>query len=342
MKRHLTMPGHADERRHSRLRHAVVAMLVLAVTAAHWWTPQGEVSLHAVHILLRKLYLLPVVLAAIWFGLRAALLTAAVITILYAPHVILQWGGQRGENVNQVGEAITIWLTAVIAGLFADAEKRVLARLTRAYEGVVNALVAALDMREHDTEVHSLRVRAYTLRLAEELRVEPGRRRVFALAALLHDIGKIGVSDSILLKQGKLTEEEWSQMRRHPEFGRRILAPVPFLREAQRIVYAHHERYDGSGYPTGLSGSSIPWGARIFAVADVFDALTSARPYKDTMTYSQARTEIEAGRGSHFDPDVVDAFLRVAPAEWEAIRTAVARSDGQAESATEELLKETP
>ncbi|MFQ5495242.1 MAG: hypothetical protein ACE5EX_07650, partial [Phycisphaerae bacterium] len=164
-----------------RWRGTIIALLVVAVTGAHWWTPQGHDYLHAIHISLRKLYLLPVVLAAIWFDLRAALLTAGAVTLLYTPHVIWQWGGQRAENINQAGELVTIWAAAVISGVFVGAEKGALRRLAGAYEGVVKALVAALDMREHDTELHSLRVRAYTLRLAEELGVEPDQRRVYAL-----------------------------------------------------------------------------------------------------------------------------------------------------------------
>ncbi len=314
--------------KYSRLRGMVVALLVLAVTGAHWWTPQGQEYLHAIHISLRKLYLVPVVLAAIWFDFRAALLTAGAVTVLYAPHVIWQWGGQHAENINQVGEVVTIWVTATIAGIFVGAEKGALRRLAGAYEGIVKALVAALDMREHDTELHSLRVRAYTLRLADELGVEPDQRRVYALGALLHDIGKIGIPDAVLLKRGRLSEIEWVRIRKHPALGQRILDPVPFLQEATEIVYAHHEKYDGTGYPRGLAGTSIPRGARLFAVADVFDALTSARPYKNAMTYAEARREIKANKSSHFDPEVVEAFLRVPPAEWDTIRSAIERMEG--------------
>jgi len=219
----------------------------------------------------------------------------------------------------------------VVCGLFADAEKGTLRRLAGAYEGVVKALVAALDMREHDTELHSLRVRAYTLRLAEELQIAPDRQRVYALAALLHDIGKIGVPDAVLLKRGGLTEDEWVCIRAHPAMGRRILEPVPFLREAQEIVYAHHEKYDGTGYPRGLAGMNIPHGARIFAVADVYDALTSARPYKKALRYADARREIEADKAKHFDPRVVDAFLCIPEAEWTTIRELIEKTDGDSE-----------
>lgn len=311
---------------HVRLRWTIVVALVLAVTIAHWCTPREHAYLLAIHVSLRKLYILPVVLAAIWFGFRASLLAAGAISVLYAPHVFIQWSGQSAENLNQAGELVTIWLTAAIAGVFVDGEKRALRRLATTYEGTVRALVAALDMREHDTELHSLRVRAYTLRLAEELRVSATQQKTYGLAALLHDIGKIGVPDAVLLKNGRLTEDEWVYIHRHPELGRRILAHVGFLSEARDIVFAHHEKFDGTGYPRSLSGAAIPRGARIFAVADVFDALTSVRPYKDAMTYTEARREIEKGRGEHFDPQVVDAFLRIPPADWTLIREHIERA----------------
>lgn len=321
------LPPDAEGYGHSSLRGAIVVLLVVAVTSAHWWTPVGHDYLHVAHITLRKLYILPVVLAAIWFDLRAALLTAGVVTLFYTPHIILQWGGQRAENINQAGELVTIWVTAAIVGVFVGAEKGALRHLAGAYEGVVKALVAALDIREHDTELHSLRVRAYTNKLSEELGVKPDQRRVYALGALMHDIGKIGVPDAILLKQGRLSEREWVQIRKHPALGRRILEPVGFLSEAREIVYAHHEKYDGTGYPRGLARTDIPRGARIFAVADVFDALTSARPYKEAMTYAEARRELEAGKGTHFDPEVIDAFLRVPAAEWREIRSSIERAE---------------
>ncbi len=305
------------------LRIAVVALLVLAVTGAHWWTPRGGESLLVIHVALRKLYILPVVMAAVWFDLRVVLLAALAVTLLYMPHVVLQWDDQRSENINQVGEIATIWVTAVLAGTFVGREKNALARLAGAYGGSVTALVTALDAREHHTQQHSLRVRAYTMRLARELGIRPAEQRIYALGALLHDVGKIGVPDSILLKPGRLSNEEWERIKEHPAIGRRILSSVPFLHEATGIVYAHHEKFDGTGYPRGLAGREIPFGARLFAVADVFDALTSDRPYKGTLSYDEARIEIEAGSGSHFDPEVVAAFLGVAEPEWDRIRSAI-------------------
>jgi putative nucleotidyltransferase with HDIG domain len=318
---------------------ASIAWLVLLVTSAHWWTPRGGDYLHVTHVVLRKLYILPVVLAAGWFNLRGAIVTAGIVTMLYIPHVVLQWQGATRENVNQAGEIATLWITAGLSGVFIGREKAALARLAAAYRGTVKALVAALDAREHDTEQHSERVRAYGLRLADELRISTVDRQSLALGALLHDIGKIGVPDAILLKPGRLTKDEWRRMREHPDLGRRIVTSVPFLKDAIQVVHHHHERFDGSGYPEGLAGAEIPIGARIFAVADVFDALTSVRPYREPAAYVDARQEIESGAGTLFDPNVVVAFCRVPAEEWERIRERV-RSAGTEGVASTALCSE--
>ncbi len=303
-----------------RLRMAFVALCVLAVAGAHWWTPRANITDHAIHVLLRKMFLIPIVLAAVWLTLKGALLTALAITALYLPHVALQWSGETTENINQVGEVLTFWAIAAIAGVMVQREKQAISERAKTYQGAVRALVAALDAREHDTEQHSERVCAYSLRLARQLTVSGQVKHALALGSLLHDIGKIGIPDRILLKPGPLTDEEWQCMRTHPDMGAKILASVPFLADAIQIVNCHHERFDGSGYPRGLSGAEIPLGARIFAVADVYDALTSARPYRQPMSPSQAGDEIKRASGSHFDPLAVDAFLSIPTDEWSQLR----------------------
>jgi putative two-component system response regulator len=193
--------------------------------------------------------------------------------------------------------------------------------LSAASEVTLNALVAALDAREHEAEAHSRRVSKYALHLASVMDIERAAREDIRKGALLHDIGKIGISDRILLKPGKLTPEEWVEMRRHPDIGYWILAGVRDLGTASEIIIAHHERWDGSGYPNGLQGAGIPLGARIFSVVDAFDALTSNRPYHRGESYELARREIETNAGTQFDPNVVEHFLRVPPSLWEDIRS---------------------
>jgi len=182
------------------------------------------------------------------------------------------------------------------------------------------SLCNALDLRDTDTQWHSRRVALYTHRLATELGLRGEELRDIERGALLHDIGKIGVSDTILLKPGKLTEDEWKSMRRHSLFGAQILAGIPFLLRARQLVAQHHERWDGSGYNGGLRGEQICIGARIFAVIDTYDAVTSDRPYRKALGHAQALSEIRKGRGTQFDPAVVDGFEHIPAAEWEEIR----------------------
>jgi putative nucleotidyltransferase with HDIG domain len=189
------------------------------------------------------------------------------------------------------------------------------------------SLCNALDLRDTDTQWHSRRVALYTRRLCAELGLHGEELRDIERGALLHDIGKIGVSDTILLKPGKLTEDEWTSMRRHSLFGAQILAGIPFLLRARQLVAQHHERWDGRGYNSGLRGEQICIGARVFSVIDTYDAITSDRPYRKAMGHAQALLEIRKGRGTQFDPAVVDAFERVRAEDWDEIRRRSADSE---------------
>lgn len=198
--------------------------------------------------------------------------------------------------------------------------KAALRQVEATYEATLDALVCALDAREHETQAHSQRVRLYTLELARLLKYPMERMNELGRGALLHDIGKIGVSDTILLKPGPLTADEWVEMRRHPEIGYAILTGISFLQQPAEIVLTHQERYDGSGYPQKLVGEGIPFGSRIFAVVDCFDALTSDRPYRRAAPYEEARAELEDKAGTLFDPRVVEAFCSVSAERWGEIR----------------------
>ncbi len=188
--------------------------------------------------------------------------------------------------------------------------------LSISYDRTLSALVAALDARDKETEGHSKRVVAYTLALARAMGLPEDQLQDIARGALLHDIGKIGVPDGILHKPGKLSDEEWAIIRKHPEWGKQILEGIPFLEEPAEMVYSHHERWDGKGYPDGISGTDIPIGARLFAVVDAFDAITSDRPYREASSYTVAREEVEHGRGRQFDPAIVEAFMQFSEADW--------------------------
>jgi response regulator RpfG family c-di-GMP phosphodiesterase len=192
-----------------------------------------------------------------------------------------------------------------------------LRELEETYQVTLEALGSALATREIGTEQHSRRVHAYCIALARAHGVPDSELGALGRGVLLHDIGKIGISDAVLLKPGPLTPEEWAIMRSHPEVGRQLLERIPFLRDAIPVVYHHHERWDGTGYPLGLRGKAIPITARIFAVADAFDALTFDRPYSKAVEMELARARIAEASGSHFDPAVVATFLGMPLAVFE-------------------------
>lgn len=198
----------------------------------------------------------------------------------------------------------------------ADLERRVVERTN----GLLEAMISALDYRDTETQWHSRRVALYSRRIAEEVGLTGTALEVVEQGALLHDIGKIGVRDSILLKPGPLTPEEWVEMRRHSEYGYRMLAKMPYLHEAALIVLHHQERWDGRGYPQGLRGEEIVLGARIFTIADTMDAITSDRPYRKGRPLQVAKDEIRRCSGTQFDPVLAEAFLRIPDTEWARIR----------------------
>ena len=187
----------------------------------------------------------------------------------------------------------------------------------------LEALVTALDAREHETRAHSQRVREYAMTLAKSLGLKHDDLLQTGRGALLHDVGKIGVRDSILLKPGKLNEEEWCEMKKHSQIGYNILQSIEFLSPAAEIVLCHQERWDGKGYPQRLAGEDIPLGARIFAIADTLDAMTSDRPYRKALSFKTAWNEIRSCSGTQFDPRIVDAFLALPLESWIAIHDSV-------------------
>ncbi len=192
-------------------------------------------------------------------------------------------------------------------------------------ESALDTLLTALKGRGTEPPGHSERVTAYTIETADRMGLPAQERYGIERGALLHDIGKIGIPDRILLKSGPLTPEEWTEVRKHPVIGWQMCAPIPLLADASLVVRHHHERWDGSGYPDGLSGAEIPPGARIFAFADAFDAMTSERPYRKTVSMAEARAEIERGVGSRYDPEIAAIFLNILPARLEQIRLLAGR-----------------
>ena len=203
-------------------------------------------------------------------------------------------------------------------------------RIEMTYDETLRALGAALDLRDTETAGHSERVSRYTLEIARGMGCSSDELRQIARGSYMHDIGKIGIPDSILLKEGKLTQEETEIMQSHVRIGYDLVCRVAFLAPAAAIVLTHQERFDGTGYPQGLVGEEIPLGARIFSVADTLDAMTSDRPYRRALPFSTARDEITRESGRQFDPEVVRVFLSIPEEVWSNIRLEVAGYRGNA------------
>jgi len=180
-----------------------------------------------------------------------------------------------------------------------------------AYDATIEGWSHALDLRDKETEGHTQRVTEMTVKLARTFGLSDAELVQVRWGALLHDIGKMGVPDGILLKPGLLTDKEWVSMKKHPGFAYDMLSPIHYLRNAIDIPYCHHEKWDGSGYPRGLKGTKIPLAARIFAVVDVWDALRSDRPYRPAWAADKVREHIRSSAGTHFDPQVVDVFMQM-------------------------------
>jgi putative nucleotidyltransferase with HDIG domain len=237
------------------------------------------------------------------------------------------WNMAAGIALIIATAAMLLWL--ILRGVYSRSSRQILSQASalrtalaeteRTYDATLAALSSALDVRDTETEGHARRVVRYMELIADGLNVPVEQHATLRRGALLHDIGKIGVPDHILRKPGPLTENEWHTMRTHPDLGAKIIANVPFLEEVAVIIRAHHERWDGSGYPEGLGGEQIPLGARIFAVADSFDAMTSDRPYRRGRDLEEALAEIARCANTQFDPQVVRAFLSAPMARIESI-----------------------
>ena len=194
-----------------------------------------------------------------------------------------------------------------------------MAELEHSYSATLEALGSAIDLRDGPTAGHSRRVFWYSLKIAEAMGGLGNELRNLSMGAWLHDIGKLAIPDGILLKPGALTDQERQIMQNHVQIGYDLVKGIPFLADAAEIILAHHERCNGTGYPRGLRSNEIPMGAKIFAVADSFDAMTSDRPYRSAMPFPVARQEIERGTGPLFDPQIVRAFLDISTRRWEAL-----------------------
>lgn len=300
-----------------------------------FWVRPNEVTRLQIFILIAVTFLLIVLVGV----LVANYITRPLLKVVEASSQVAQ--GNLDTRVEPTGSDELAYLAYMfnymVTELRASAREneRLYAELAASYDNTLDALARALDMRDRETEGHSRRVVEYTVRLAREIGLNESAIAQIRRGALLHDIGKIGAPDAVLHKPGALTPEERRVIEHHPESGYEMLLGIPYLQEEIKLVLTHQEKWDGTGYPLGLKGEAIPLGARVFAVADTFDAITSDRPYRQGRSYAAARDIIAAEASKQFDPRLVAAFLAVPPEEWEQIRNLVTQEtqERQAEQA---------
>jgi HD-GYP domain-containing protein (c-di-GMP phosphodiesterase class II) len=204
--------------------------------------------------------------------------------------------------------------------------KEIEEQLSALRTSLICAFNQLLDLKDLNTGVHSTRLAEWALHVAGELGLDESALSDIEVAALLHDVGKIGIPDSILQKPAKLTDEEYNLMKKHPEYGWAVLRHVPGMERASLMILHHHESYDGRGYPAGLKGQEIPIGSRIVSVIDAFDAMVSSRPYREGLPFEEAERRLLQARGTQFDPQVVDRFLPLARAEMSSVFAAAGTS----------------
>ena len=285
------------------------------LTAAHVVIARGTHGLHVVHVVFGMLYLVPIVGAAVWTGPRFAVILGAASAVAYAIHARTSWAGEPMENANQLALAGALLFVAAVSAALVEGRDRERRRAAQTElrvqrDGALRAIASlstALRLRDDGTGAHCERVARLAAGAGRSLGLPPDRLELLRLAGLVHDVGKIGVGDDVLLKSGALTGDERLRMLRHPELAAEMLAPIAGAAEIADLVLSHHECPDGSGYPRGLSGDRLSMEARMLHAADAYDALVAERTYKPPLPQSEALAMLRAMPGK-FDPRCVDAL----------------------------------
>jgi len=270
----------------NRIKALLILFGIVVISGIIFATRTDDPMIHAWHIFFRKLYFIPILAGAVWFGLRGSILTAVVVTGFYMLHLFFDWPRFQLERLEQIGEMASYLVFSGIAGLLVNFERRAEAKAQQIRRQaqrtkvatVVASLSETLGVRDRETRDHSRRVADLASGFARFLDLPQKEIQDLYLAAILHDIGKIGIRDDVLLKPEALTPEERKTIMEHPRIAERILAPVGFS-EVIRYVAVHHENWDGSGYPEGLQKEQIPLPGRILTIGDTYDALQANRPY---------------------------------------------------------------
>ncbi len=299
-----------------RFQRLLTIFLGLAIVSTlHFVTRTDLAGLHVWHIFFRKLYFIPIVAGAVWFGLYGAFITAFTAIAVYSMHMLLNWPSADMERMNQIGEMGSFLILAAVSGVLVTLENRYRERADRIQRQAerekigasVAALTETLGARDTDTRDHSKRVAGLAKGFASFLKFPAEELHDIYLAGVLHDIGKIGIRDDVLLKPDSLTDEDRHKIMKHPEIAEHILAPIGFEKVVSYIA-AHHENVDGSGYPKGLSGKEIPVPGLILAIADTYDALKSGRSYKGPMSESMVQKIMTDMAGKKLDKNLLEIF----------------------------------
>ncbi|MCB1042263.1 MAG: HD-GYP domain-containing protein [Acidobacteria bacterium] len=305
---------HTSNDRDTKFRVGILAGSIILITLFHYTTGVGAHVQHAFHLFLRMAYMVPLIAAAIWFGMRGFFFTVIPICIFYGTHVAIQWQGQVAENMNQIVTLLTYVVIGLVSALLAqqvESQREARHRVERSRRrdlllSAVENFSSALRWRDDQTERHCEQVAQLAEALAKKAGLSADRIELARLGGLLHDIGKIGVRDDILLKNGDLNEKERSHIHRHPVVAYEMIRHIEGAEDLAEVVLSHHEQLDGSGYPRGLKGNEIPFEAQIVSVADVYSALTEDRPYHSGMADDQALAYMHETRGNHLDGHLVD------------------------------------
>ena len=286
----------------------LLILAVIFIAAADIAVSAGTHPLHAVHVVFAGLYLIPIVAGAVWFGLAGGLLTAVGVTVAYVLHIAAAWPGSLAETTDEFAMIGVHLVVGVASGILVRLQQQ--ERRRRTVQAIAS-LGNALGHRDEYTRGHSERVAGLAVEIGQRQGLRGERLEVLRFASLMHDLGKIGVRDDVLLKPHPLSPEERARIERHPVLAAEILSPIEGASEIAKIVLAHHECPDGSGYPGGLRGAEIPLEARILRVADVFSALTEARVYKPAMDPSRAIESMLEMSGTKLDAEAVETLRTI-------------------------------
>jgi putative nucleotidyltransferase with HDIG domain len=293
-------------------RSLTVSSAIAAITLAHFLLARGGHGFHVIHIVLGGMYLLPIIAGAVWFRLRGAVASTVFASIAYCVHIRLSWANQPMENANQYAMIGVYWIVGVTAGMLVELQERERERRLRAEREAIiqgiSGLSIALKFRDEYTREHSEHVSRLAVQIGSRIGLSAERLDLIRLAGLVHDIGKIGVRDDVLFKPHELSPEELQVIQQHPRIAAEILSPISGTKEVAKIVLAHHECPDGSGYPLGSKGEEIRVEARVVRVADVFCSLIEERPYKSSMQIDEALSVMRKMVGSKLDTKSFEAL----------------------------------